>query len=127
MHTHPNINFIGTECETLAHLLSQVLQTYCSRLNKFLRGATLASFANDLYEAHIITTELRDNPVYNTIETQFTEMLSIMGSKEEFEKYCKGFLSALRSLRGPVELLSEKLKDEWRNIASTKLQINLIL
>ena len=104
-----------------------MLQTYCGHLNKFLRGATLASFANDLYEAHIITTELRDNPVYNTIETQFTEMLSIMENKEEFEKYCKGFLSALRNLRGPVELISEKIRDEWKSIASTELQISLVL
>ena len=118
---------VPDNCEELAHLLSQVLQTYCSRLNTFFQKETLSAFANKMCEAGIITVELRDNPVYNAIEGQFTATLTFLSTKEEFETYCKDFLSALRSQGGPLELCTNKLRGEWKNKASTQLNVDLNL
>ena len=115
------------ECGELAHLLSQVLQHHCASLSTFFQKETLAAFANKMCEAGIITVELRDNPDYNTIERQFTATLTVMSTKEQFEKYCTNFLSALRSQGGPLELFADKIRDEWRNKVSTNLKINLNL
>ena len=115
------------QCEELAHLLSQVLQTYCSRLNTFFQNKTLLAFANKMCEAGIITVELRDNPEYNTMERQFTATLTFLSTKEEFETCCKNFLSALRSQGGPLELCTNKLRGEWINKANTQLNIDLNL
>ena len=104
-----------------------MLQTYCSRLNTFFQKETLSAFANKMCEAGIITVELRDNPDYNTMERQFTATLTVMNTKEQFEKYCTNFLSALRSQGGPLEVFADKIRDEWKNKASTQLNINLCL
>ena len=104
-----------------------MLQTYCSRLNTFFQKETLLAFADKMYEAGIITVELRDNPEYNTMERQFTATLTVMSTKKQFEKYCTNFLSALRSQGGPLELFADRIRDEWKDKVSTNLQISLNL
>ena len=68
MYVQAHFFLVLDKCEELAHLLSQVLQTYCSRLNTFFQKETLSAFANKMCEAGIITVELRDNPEYNTMD-----------------------------------------------------------
>ena len=110
----------------LAPQLSTVLQNYCYRLSPFFQKETLAAFASKMCEAGIITTELRDNPVYNTIEGQFTATLTILDTKEEYETCCKDFLNALKSQGKALERFEQKIKEEWI-AAGRKLQINLSL
>ena len=111
----------------LACLLSQTLQGHCADLNAFLRGTTLQAFANKMCEAGIITVDLRDNPVYNLIEGQLVAIFNIVKKKEQFEKYCKDFLSALRSLHGPLEVVADGIRDEWTQKVSVELHLCLNL
>ena len=78
-------------------------------------------------EAGIITADLRDNPVYNAIEGQLVAMFNIVKKKEQFEKYCKDFLSALRSLHGPLEVFADEIRDEWSHSVSAELHLCLNL
>ena len=99
-----------------------MLQSHCGSLNTFFQNETLSAFAINMYEAGMITVELRDNPEYNEIERQFTATLAVMSTKEQFEQYCTNFLSALRSQGGPLELFADRIRDEWRDRVSTNLQ-----
>ena len=112
-------------CKELARLLSQTLQGHCANLNTLLRGTTLQAFANEMCEAGIITVDLRDSPVYNVIEGQFTVTLNISNTKEEFETYCKLFLNALKSQGKALERFAKKLGAEWKSACCTALQIIL--
>ena len=96
-------------------------------MNAFLKGATLQSFANKMCEAGIITVELRDNPIYNEIEGQFTATLNISTTKDEFETCCKDFLDALKSQGKALERFAKKLGNEWKITCTTELQMILDL
>ena len=115
------------KCGEIVLILSEVLHTHCSTLNTFLEAGTLAKFANKMFEVGIITTELRDNPVYNKMEKQFIEALSILSTQAELEKYCKNFLTALRTQGGPLELFATKIKGDWEKNIMTKLHASLNL
>ena len=111
----------------LSRLLSSVLQDYCADLNTFLGTATLQAFANKLCEGGIITTELRNNPVYNTIESQFTAKLNILTTTEDFETHCKVFLNALRSQGGPLVHYADTIRSDWTNRIITELNMSINL
>ena len=113
--------------DKLAHTLTLVLHSYCAKLNKFLKGATLQAFANSMFEKNLITIELRDNPVYNAIEEQFSLLLEFLSYKEAFEDHCKKFVQALRCLRGSMEVVADRLRDDWREKVSRELHIDLTL
>lgn len=86
----------------LSHL-AQVLWVYCTAMNQFMKGDTLAKFANDLYSAGIITVELGDNPSYNAIEGQFIAVFEFLTKEEQYEKFT-AFLRSLRSFNGPIHV-----------------------
>ena len=109
----------------LAHLLSQILQGHCADLNTFLKGATLQAFANKMCEAGIITVELQDNPIYNEIEGQFTAVLNISTTKDEFETCCKNFLDALKSQGKALERFTKRIANEWKKKSEHDLEIVL--
>ena len=113
--------------DRLAHTLSQVLHSYCAKLNKFLKKATLQAFANSMFEEGLITIDLRDDPVYNEIEEHFNLLLEFLSCKEDFEDHCKKFIQALRSLRGSMEVVADRLRDDWREKVNRELHIDLNL
>ena len=80
-----------------------------------------------MFQARIITIELRDNPVYNTIEEQFTSLMNYHETKEEFEKDCQAFLGALTSQGGPLITIGNKIKQEWKDHANSEVKIDLSL
>ena len=115
------------DCDKLADVLTRLLRSYCAKLNNFLKNkATLQSFANEVFEAELITVELRDNPSYNEIERQFTSLLGCLSIKEEFEENCKKFLQALRKLGG-MGVIANSLKDDWIRVANNELHVALNL
>ena len=81
-------------------------------------------FAGKMCEAGIISAGLRDDPVYNNIETQFTSMLSFNETKEELEKDCQAFLTALASQGRSFARISKRIAQDWRDSISSKLNIS---
>ena len=87
----------------------------------------LSLFAGKMCEAGIITMGLRDDPVYNSIEKQFTSMMNIHETMEDFEKHCQAFLTALASQGGPLASISSKIAQKWRDtISELGISLNLI-
>ena len=80
-----------------------------------------------MFEAGLITIDLRDNPVYNEIEECFSQLLEFLNSKEAFESHCKKFIHALRSLGGPMETVADTLRDHWRDTVNRELNIDFNL
>ena len=129
MHSWYTLNSIETRLDDkqykkLAHQLSQVLQEHNSSVSAFLCGNTLAAFANKMCEAGIITTELRDDPVYNTIERQFTAQLSISDTEDNFETLCTDLLDALKSQGNALKPVADRIKRKWIEVG-TNLNIDL--
>ena len=127
---HYNTAIIGTVPDKkLAQTLVQVLHNYTATLNKYFQSDSnaLSLFAAKMCEARIITAGLRDNPVYNNIETLFASMMDIYEEKEDFEKHCTAFLTALASQGGPFALISNIISQKWRNTVSSELNISLSL
>ena len=128
---HYNTAIIGTvpDKKKLAQTLVQVLHNYTATLNKYFQSDpnALSLFAAKMCEANIITAGLRDNPVYNNIETLFASMMDIYEEKEDFEKHCRAFLTALASQEGPFALISNIISQKWRNTVSSELNISLSL
>ena len=87
--------------------------------------SALSSFAGKLCEAGIITTGMRNNPVYINIESQFTATMNFHKTQEDFEKDCQAFLAALTSQGGPLARASISISEEWRDNAMTQLNISL--
>ena len=106
-----------------------MLHKYTATLIEYFQSDpnALSLFAAKMCEAGIITAGLRDNPVYNNIETLFASMMDIYKEKEDFEKHCAAFLTALASQEGPFALISNKISHEWRNTVSSELNISLNL
>ena len=107
--------------------MAGVLQSHRTTFNKLFKPSSLSSFAKNMCEADLIATDDCDNPVYDVIEEEFATVLELHDEKEEFEKDCKKFLSALKTLSRPLELLSKKIEKEWRERASKELGITLNL
>lgn len=80
-----------------------------------------------MFEAGLITIDLRDNPVYNEIEEHFNLLLEFLDSKEAFESHCKKFIHALRSLGGSMEMVADRLRDHWRDTVNRELLIEINL
>ena len=80
-----------------------------------------------MFEAGLITTDLRDNPVYNDIEVNFTLLLKYLKTKEKFEEHCQKFIEALTNLGGPLETVADTLKDEWKKKVKDGLKIEFNL
>ena len=106
-----------------------MLHNYTATLNKYFQSDpnALSLFAAKMCKAGIITADLRDNPVYNNIETLFAAMMHIYKEKEDFEKHCAAFLTALASQEGSFALISNKISQEWRDTVSSELNISLSL
>ena len=131
---HYNTAIIGTVldkklAQTLIRTLVHVLHNSTATLNKYFQNDpnALSLFAAKMCEAGVITAGLRNNPVYNNIETLFASMMDIYEEKEEFEKHCTAFLTALASQGGPFALISNKISQKWRNTVSSELNISLSL
>ena len=115
------------DSDKLTHILTEQLQKYCAILNKVLKKATLQSFANSAFSKGLITADLRDDPVYNDIEVQFTSSLSRLSEQEKFEESCKNFTHSLRSLGGPMKDISDLLSADWTKAAEKELDLTLKL
>ena len=63
-------------------------------------------------EAGIITTGLRNNPVYMNIERQFATTLKFCHTKKDFERDCQTFLTALSSQGGPLARASTTISEQ---------------
>ena len=127
---HYNTAIIGTVPDKkLAQTLVHVLHNSTATLNKYFQSDpnALSLFAAKMCEANIITESLRNNPAYYNIETLFASMMDIYEEKEDFEKHCAAFLTALASQGGPFALISNKISQKWRNTVSSELNISLSL
>ena len=80
-------------------------------------------FAGKMCEAGIISAGLHDNPLYNNIETQFTSMLSFNETKEEFEKDCQAFLTALASQGRSFARISKRIAQKWRDTVKNEIAL----
>ena len=125
---HYNTAIIGTVPDKkLARTLVHVLHNYTVTLNEYFQSDpnALSLFAAKMCEAGIITGGLRNNPVYNNIETLFVSMMNIYRRKEDFEKHCAAFLTALASQGRSFAIISNIISQEWRDTVNTELNISL--
>ena len=78
-----------------------------------------------MFEADLITVDLRDNPVYTDIVEQYTSLFECFSEKQEFEDHCKSFIEALTTAGGPLKRVAAQLQDEWKLTVKTQLHIDL--
>ena len=76
-----------------------------------------------MFEAGLITVDLRDNPVYSDIEEHFTLLLEYLSTKDEFEDHCKKFVHALRSLES-MKVVANKLESDWKVKVNNELHLD---
>ena len=99
----------------LAHKVTDILLKYNAQLESFLKQQHLEKIANSLHSANIITDDLRDKPVYPEIQQQFTLCIECLKEKQEIEKHCKVFLSALQAVGDPMGHVAEQIGREWKD------------
>ena len=106
-----------------------MLVNYTTTLSEYFQSDlhAFSIFAGKMCEAGIISAGLRDNPVYNSIETQFTSMLNFNETKEEFEKDCQAFLAALASQGRSFARISKRIAQKWRDTVKNELDVSLNL
>ena len=119
--------FVIGDSQRLATLVADVLWSHYTTFNKLFKSSTLSLFAHYMYEAGLITADLCDNPVYDSIMEEFVTVMELNDEKEDVENDCIKFLGALKTLGGPLKVLSKKIEKEWRERASRELGITLNL
>ena len=86
---------------------------------------SLQSVAREMYQAKIISEEVKDNPTPDKILKEFIIGMEWIKNQASMEKHCKKFLDAFNKIGGAFIYASETLTEEW--LEATKQDMNITL
>ena len=89
-------------------MLVEVLYSFSPEMNDLLKSDKLQNVTNSLFPA-IISMSVRDEPVYNKIESDFAACLKYLKEECDFRERCEIFLSALQKEGGPLSIVAKSL------------------
>ena len=86
---------------------------------------SLPSVTREMYQAKIISEEVKDNPTADKILKEFINGMEWIKNQVSMEKRCKKFLDAFHIIGGTFILASETLTEEWLEAAKQDMNITL--
>lgn len=99
----------------------KVLTTNHVFLNEAFR-LSLAEVADQLYQAHIISSSIKRSPSYDDIVDSFKASMNFKRTIPDLEAHCSKFLTALSNINGPVSEAAQVIKEEWIVAVDGKMQ-----
>ena len=86
---------------------------------------SLPSVTREMYQAKIISEEVKDNPTADVILKEFINGMEWIKNQVSMEKRCKKFLDAFHKIGGTFILASETLTEEWLEAGKQDMNITL--
>lgn len=118
------------DTKKLRKLLCEELNGMSASLgNLFSTQSVLESFARELFASKIITSNVNNNPNFESIRLEFENTMVFIESVSEMERHCIAFVQALESTGGEggsTSRAADMLEDKWVKVAYAELDIVFI-
>ena len=119
------------DTKKLRKLLCEELNSMSADLGNIFKtkSAVLESFSRELFAKQVISSDVNDNPSFESIRSEFESSMKFMDSTHEIERHCIVFLQALEQAGGtggPTTKAAGKLEEQWTNVVLTELHISFI-
>ena len=103
---------LEADVNKLRQVIESVLTKHYVSLHE-LRWNRLHQLADLMYDADIISFDIKQSPSFNNILTRLMVQLSSIRSISQIEQYCTKFLSILNDVGGSCALVSQALQQDW--------------
>ena len=112
------------DLKSLRRILKSTLVSKRATFSDLLTGSSLNKFAEQMYQAHLITDVQQD---YGLIVKSFKTQMDLLHTLNDLEDHCRKFLNALKEVGGPLETVAEELEKSWIDDVKTSLHIDFVI
>lgn len=116
------------ECENdfkkLRGILKSTLVSKHATFSELLTGPSLNKFADQMYQARLITHVQQD---YGSIVESFKTQMNLLHTRNDLEDHCRKFLNALKEVGGPIEKIANELEKSWMDDVKTSLHVDFVI
>ena len=112
------------DLKSLRRILKSTLVSKRATFSDLLTGSSLNKFAEQMYQARLITDVQQD---YGLIVKSFKTQMDLLHTLNDLEDHCRKFLNALKEVGGPLETVAEELEKSWIDDVKTSLHIDFVI
>ena len=118
--------YLEIDVKKLKEAISRVLVSYHADLTG-LSKKSLPSLANQLYAAHLIGDETKDNPSVDEFISEFKASLRLLRKVSQVKDHCKKFLKAFIAVGGSYVTAANVLYEDWIETVNNELNVSFCI
>lgn len=104
----------------------KIFDSWFTKLNSVLQN-TMEPFVNEAFAVNLITRQVRDEKIFNSVIDEFKAGLELCKSVKEIQKRCVSFVEILEDLGGPARMAGKDLCQELQQVSGMYICIVWII
>ena len=110
------------DVDKVKKVINDVLITHDAKLTSLKES--LPDLARQLYSAHLITEEIRENPSMDKFISEFKAGLEFVSDVREIQEHCQMFLKSFIAVRGSYDKAAKYLRKKWIEAIKSEVGID---